>query len=56
MRAARALAEQGVAPPGVDPASHRVRSAAVVLPAGAVFHEAAREALTARPGVPPASV
>jgi hypothetical protein len=56
MRAARALAEQGVAPPGVDPATHRVRSAAVVLPAGEVFHEAAREALTARPGVPPASV
>jgi phthalate 4,5-dioxygenase oxygenase subunit len=56
MRAARALAGQGVAPPGTDPATHRVRSAAVVLPAGQVFHEAAREALTARPGVPPASV
>ena len=31
MRAARAL-EKGVAPPGTDPATHRVRSAAVVLP------------------------
>jgi len=56
MRAARELAEQGVAPPGTDPATHRVRSAAVVLPAGQVFQEAAREALTARPGVAPASV
>jgi hypothetical protein len=56
MRAARALAQQGVAPPGTDPATHRVRSAAVVLPADQVFHVAAREALTARPGVPPASV
>ena len=56
MRAARLLADQGVAPPGTDPATHRVRSAAVVLPVGQVFHEAAREALTARPGVPPASV
>jgi phthalate 4,5-dioxygenase oxygenase subunit len=55
-RAARALAEQGMAPPGTDPATHHVRSAAVVLPAGQVFQEAAREALTARPGVPPASV
>ena len=56
MRAARALAQQGVAPPGTDPATHRVRSAAVVLPADQEFHVAAREALTARPGVPPASV
>ncbi len=56
MRAARALAERGTPPPGTEPATHRVRSAAVLLPMGAVFHEAAREALTARPGVPPASV
>jgi hypothetical protein len=27
-----------------------------VLPAGQAFHEAAREALTAREGVPPATV
>ena len=56
LRAAQALAEQGTAPPGIDPTTHRVRSAAVVLPAGAAFAEAAREALTVRPGVPPASV
>jgi phthalate 4,5-dioxygenase oxygenase subunit len=56
MRAARALATQGTAPPGVDPATHRVRSAAVVLPAGVKFDEAAREALMARPGEAHASV
>jgi hypothetical protein len=56
LRAAQALAGQGVAPPGTDPATHRVRSAALVLPEEAAFAEAAREALTARAGVPPTSV
>ena len=56
MRAAQALAEKGEPPPGTDPATHRVRSAAVVLPEEAAFAEAAREALTARPGVAPVSV
>jgi hypothetical protein len=55
MRAARAL-EKGEPPPGIDPATHRVRSAAVVLPRDASFADAAREALTARPGMAPASV
>jgi phenylpropionate dioxygenase-like ring-hydroxylating dioxygenase large terminal subunit len=56
MRAAQALADRGVAPPGTDPATHRVRSAAVVLPAGVAFQTAAKDALTARSGVAPASV
>ena len=56
IRAARALAEKGEAPPGLDPATHRVRSAAVVLGAEQAFQVAAREALMARPGVAPASV
>jgi hypothetical protein len=56
IRAARALAEKGEAPPGLDPATHRVRSAAVVLGAEQAFQIAAREALMARPGVAPASV
>ena len=56
LRAAKALAEKGEAPPGLDPATHRVRSAAVVLPADQQFHVAAREALMARDGMPPASV
>jgi len=56
LRAAQALAEQGSAPPGTDPATQRVRSAAVILPAAAAFAEAACEALTVRPGMPHASV
>jgi hypothetical protein len=56
MRAARALADKGVTPPGTDPRSHRIRSASVVLPAGEPFEEAAHEALLARPGVAPVSV
>jgi len=56
LRAATALAERGVAPPGTDPATHHVRSASVVLPAGQRFADAARKVLTARPGTAPASV
>ena len=51
MRAAKALAEKGITPPGVDPAHQRVRSAAVVLPPDQAFKDAAKEALTSRPGV-----
>ena len=51
MRAARALAENGTPPPGIDPATHRVRSAAVVLPEGAAFAEAAADALRVTEGV-----
>ncbi|HEX5868578.1 MAG TPA: aromatic ring-hydroxylating dioxygenase subunit alpha [Beijerinckiaceae bacterium] len=56
MKAARALAEKGVTPPGVDPEHQRVRSAAVVLPPDQPYKEAAKEALRARPGVAQASV
>jgi hypothetical protein len=56
MRAARDLAEKGIAPPGVDPAEQRVRSAAVVLPADQSFKDGAREALVVHSGVAPASV
>ena len=55
MRAVLAL-ENGEPPPGIDPATHHVRSAAVVLPREAAFIDAARDALTARRGVPPTSV
>ena len=51
MRAAKALADKGIMPPGVDPAHQKVRSAAVVLPPDQAFKDAAKEALTARPGV-----
>jgi phenylpropionate dioxygenase-like ring-hydroxylating dioxygenase large terminal subunit len=56
MKAARALAEKGVVPPGVDPAHHRVRSAALVLPPDQAFKDAAKEDLTVRPGVAQTSV
>jgi nitrite reductase/ring-hydroxylating ferredoxin subunit len=56
LKAARALEEKGEVPPGVDPAHHRVRSAAVILPPDAPFSEAAKDALTVQPGRPHASV
>jgi phthalate 4,5-dioxygenase oxygenase subunit len=56
IHAAKALAEKGISPPGVDLAHQRVRSASVILPPDRVFKDAAREALTARPGTAPATV
>jgi phenylpropionate dioxygenase-like ring-hydroxylating dioxygenase large terminal subunit len=56
LRAATALAATGAAPPGLDPAHQRVRSAAIVLPPDQPFKDAARAALIANPGVAPASV
>ncbi len=46
MRAARAL-EQGVAPPALDPASHRVRAASLVRPVDQPFKTVAGELLAA---------
>jgi phthalate 4,5-dioxygenase len=56
LKAARALAEKGVTPPGVDPAHHRVRSAALVLLPDQAFKDAAREDLSVRAGVAQTSV
>jgi len=56
LRSVKALMDKDEAPPGVDPAHQRVRSAAVVLPRDQAFKDAAREALMVRPGVAPASV
>jgi hypothetical protein len=56
MRAAKALAEKGTVPPGVDPAHQRVRSASIILPPEQPFKEGAREALIVRPEVAPVSV
>ena len=56
LKAAKALMENGVAPPATNPEHHRVRSVAVVLPAGVAFNEAASDALRAREGVPQTSV
>jgi hypothetical protein len=51
MRAAKALVDKGVIPPGVDPEHHRVRSVSVVLPPDQAFTDGAKEALIGRPGV-----
>jgi phenylpropionate dioxygenase-like ring-hydroxylating dioxygenase large terminal subunit len=56
LRAVRALAETGATPPGVDPEHQRIRSASVVLPPDQPFEDAARDALTVRAGVAPATV
>jgi hypothetical protein len=56
MRAAKALAEKGETPPGVDPAHQRVRAAAIVLPADQPYKDAAKEELKVRPGMQHARV
>jgi hypothetical protein len=56
MRAAKALLDQGIVPPGVDPAHQHVRSAAVVLPPDRSFAEAVGDALEAREGAEHVSV
>jgi phthalate 4,5-dioxygenase oxygenase subunit len=48
--AIEALRDEGITPPGVDPAHHRVRSAAIVLPQAESFIDAARDALAVRAG------
>ncbi len=56
IKAARALAEKGITPPGVDTAHHRVRSASLLLPPEQMFSEAAREDLTVRDRIRQTSV
>lgn len=56
MKAAKALAEKGEAPPGTEPHVQRVRSVAIVLPADQAFKDAAQDALRAEPGKKHASV
>jgi len=48
--------QKGIQPPGRDLDEQKVRSASIVLPPDAVFKEAAKEALIAKPDVPAASV
>ncbi|MBK5565403.1 Rieske 2Fe-2S domain-containing protein [Ensifer sp. SSB1] len=56
MKAARALRDKAVTPPGVDPAHHRVRSAAIVLPVEKSYVDVAEEALVVIEGKAPTSV
>jgi phthalate 4,5-dioxygenase len=48
--------EQGRVPDGIDPATHRVRSASIVLPENVSFYQAAAQVLEARDGVAHTSV
>jgi hypothetical protein len=51
MRAAKALAEKGATPPGVDPEHQKIRSCSVVLPPEVAFKDGAKEALKSKPGM-----
>ena len=56
LKAAKALAEHGTPPPGIDPQVQRVRSVAILLKRDQVFKEAAKDAMRAEPGKPHSSV
>jgi hypothetical protein len=49
-KAVEALRDEGITPPGVDPAHQRVRSAAIVLPRAESFIDSARDAVAVQPG------
>jgi hypothetical protein len=55
-KAVIALRDHGTSPPGVDPAHHRVRSAAVVLPCERSFIDSCQDALKADAAVAHSSV
>ena len=55
-RAAKALADKGTIPPGVDPEHHKVRQAALLLKHDMPFKDGAKEALKAKQGVRQTSV
>ncbi len=56
LRKAALAATQDTVPDGVDPATHAVRSASLLLPENANFYQAAGEALRAKAGVAQTSV
>ncbi len=56
LRQAALALQKGVAPPGLTPECHRVRSATFVLPADVPFDQAKREDLKVREGVPHTSI
>jgi len=56
LRQAAVALQKGVAPPGLDPECHRVRSATFVLPVDVPFVLAKRDDLRVREGVPHASI
>jgi hypothetical protein len=56
LRRAASAVMRGEAPDGIDPATHAVRSAAMVLPEAENFYEAAADALVVRAGIVHASI
>ncbi|HWZ48160.1 MAG TPA: aromatic ring-hydroxylating dioxygenase subunit alpha [Herbaspirillum sp.] len=56
LRKAVQAMQKGIAPPGLDPVTHRVRSASLVLPPDVAFKDAAKDALIAYEGQPLTSV
>jgi nitrite reductase/ring-hydroxylating ferredoxin subunit len=56
LRQAALAAAQGRTPDGIDPATHAVRSASIVLPQDANFYDAAGEALHVKAGVAQTSI
>ena len=56
LRNAALAVQQGKVPDGIDPVTHAVRSASIVLPENVSFYEAAKDALTVRQGVTHTSV
>ena len=56
MRAAKALREKNIVPPGVDVEHQKVRSCATLLPRDETFKIGAREGLKAKRGVPQTTV
>jgi hypothetical protein len=56
LRKAVAAMQAGKEPDGIDPATHAVRSASIVLPEHVGFYEAAAEVLTVKEGVAHTSV
>jgi phenylpropionate dioxygenase-like ring-hydroxylating dioxygenase large terminal subunit len=48
--------QKGIAPPGLDPNAHKVRSASLVLPREVSFQDGAKDALIARPDLAPMNV
>jgi len=56
LRKAALAAQEGRTPDGIDPATHAVRSASIVLPENVSFYEAAADALVAKEGVEHVSI
>jgi hypothetical protein len=56
LRKAALAAQEGKEPDGLEPKTHAVRSASIVLPDNVSFHEAAAESLRVKEGVAHTSV